>query len=74
VDRHDVESHDRLALDDSVALAVAAVETLHFVGLALLVGTVGMLDLRLLGRLRHLSFATVHSLVRGASPASRSTW
>jgi hypothetical protein len=38
-------------------------ETLHFVGLALLVGTVGMLDLRLLGRLRHLSFATVHSLV-----------
>jgi hypothetical protein len=38
-------------------------ETLHFVGLALLVGVVGMLDLRLLGRMRHLSFAAVHSLI-----------
>jgi hypothetical protein len=38
-------------------------ETLHFVGLALLVGVVGMLDLRLLGRLRHLSYAAVHSLI-----------
>src|SRR4029450_2397246 len=38
-------------------------ETLHFIGLALLVGVVGMLDLRLLGRMRHLSFAAVHSLI-----------
>ena len=38
-------------------------ETLHFVGLALLIGVVGMLDLRLLGRMRHLSFAAVHSLI-----------
>ena len=38
-------------------------ETLHFVGLALLIGVVGMLDLRLLGRLRHLSYAAVHSLI-----------
>jgi hypothetical protein len=38
-------------------------ETLHFVGLALLVGVVGMLDLRLLGRMRHLSFSAVHSLI-----------
>ena len=38
-------------------------ETLHFIGLALLIGTVGMLDLRLLGRMRHMSFATVHSLI-----------
>jgi hypothetical protein len=38
-------------------------ETLHFVGLALLIGVVGMLDLRLLGRLRHLSYASVHSLI-----------
>ena len=38
-------------------------ETLHFVGLALLVGVVGMLDLRLLGRMRHLSFGAVHSLI-----------
>jgi hypothetical protein len=38
-------------------------ETLHFIGLALLVGAVGMLDLRLLGRMRHLSFSAVHSLI-----------
>jgi hypothetical protein len=38
-------------------------ETLHFIGLALLVGVVGMLDLRLLGRFRHLSFSAVHSLI-----------
>ena len=38
-------------------------ETLHFVGLALLISVVGMLDLRLLGRLRHLSYAAVHSLI-----------
>ena len=38
-------------------------ETLHFIGLALLIGTVGMLDLRLLGRMRHLSYAAVHSLI-----------
>ena len=38
-------------------------ETLHFIGLALLIGTVGMLDLRLLGKMRHLSFAAVHSLI-----------
>src|SRR5262245_56598772 len=38
-------------------------ETLHFIGLALLVGTVGLLDLRLLGRMRHMSFAAVHSLI-----------
>jgi hypothetical protein len=38
-------------------------ETLHFVGLTLLIGVVGMLDLRLLGRMRHLSYAAVHSLI-----------
>ena len=38
-------------------------ETLHFIGLALLIGVVGMLDLRLLGRMRHLSYAAVHSLI-----------
>jgi hypothetical protein len=38
-------------------------ETLHFIGLALLIGTVGLLDLRLLGRMRHMSFSAVHSLI-----------
>jgi len=38
-------------------------ETLHFVGLALLVGVVGLLDLRLLGFVRRLPVAAVHSLI-----------
>jgi hypothetical protein len=38
-------------------------ETLHFVGLALLVGVVGLLDLRLLGHFRHLSLRAVHALI-----------
>jgi hypothetical protein len=38
-------------------------ETLHFIGLALLVGVVGLLDLRLLGFVRRLPVAAVHSLI-----------
>ena len=38
-------------------------ETLHFVGLALLIGVVGLLDLRLLGHFRHLPLRAVHSLI-----------
>jgi hypothetical protein len=39
-------------------------EMLHFVGLALLLGAVGLLDLRLLGFMRRLPVAAVHSLLR----------
>jgi hypothetical protein len=38
-------------------------ETLHFVGLTLLVGVVGLLDLRLLGFVRRLPVAAVHRLI-----------
>jgi hypothetical protein len=39
-------------------------EMLHFVGLALLLGVVGLLDLRLLGFMRRLPVAAVHSMLR----------
>jgi hypothetical protein len=38
-------------------------QSLHFVGMALLVGTVGMLDLRLLGMAKELPVATLKRLV-----------
>ena len=39
-------------------------ETLHFVGLALLIGNVGVLDLRLLGAFKRLPVAPLNRLVR----------
>jgi hypothetical protein len=39
------------------------VESLHFVGLSLLIGAVGMFDLRLLGFAPGISFASLHRLV-----------
>lgn len=41
-----------------------ASETLHFIGLALLVGTVGLADLRMLGMAKGLHFAGLHRLIR----------
>ena len=41
----------------------ATMETLHFLGLGLLVGTVGVLDLRLLGMAKGLPLAAVQRLV-----------
>lgn len=38
-------------------------ETLHFMGLSLLVGTVGMFDLRTLGVAKMLPFAPLHRLI-----------
>lgn len=40
------------------------IESLHFVGLTLLLGTVGLFDLRLIGFGRGLSVKTLHWLVR----------
>ena len=41
-----------------------ACETLHFIGLALLVGTIAVVDLRMLGIGKGLPFAPLHRLVR----------
>ena len=38
-------------------------EALHFMGLSLLIGTVGMVDLRMLGLAKRLPFAPLHGLV-----------
>jgi len=38
-------------------------ESLHFIGLCLLVGTVGLFDLRLLGFVRSISLPTLHRLI-----------
>jgi len=40
-----------------------AAESLHFVGLSLLVGTIVLFDLRLLGMARRISIAALHKLV-----------
>jgi hypothetical protein len=41
-------------------------ETLHFMGLALLIGNVGVLDLRLLGAVKRLPVAPLNRLIRWA--------
>jgi hypothetical protein len=38
-------------------------ESLHFLGMSVLLGTVGMFDLRLLGFARGISFAALHRLI-----------
>jgi hypothetical protein len=40
-----------------------AAESLHFIGLSLLIGTVGLFDLRLLGLARRIPIAAMHRLV-----------
>jgi hypothetical protein len=40
-----------------------AAESLHFIGLSLLVGTIVMFDLRLLGLGRRISIAALHKLI-----------
>jgi hypothetical protein len=42
-------------------------ETLHFIGLALVVGAAGLIDLRLLGGVKQLPFAPLHGLARWAA-------
>jgi hypothetical protein len=41
----------------------ATCETLHFIGLALLIGCIGVLDLRMLGFAKHIPPAAVHKMV-----------
>jgi hypothetical protein len=40
-----------------------AAETLHFVGLAMLIGIIGLMDLRLLGVAKKMPFAPLHRLL-----------
>jgi hypothetical protein len=45
------------------AWAWPIVESLHFLGLCLLIGAIGTFDLRLLGLARHIPIAAVHRLI-----------
>jgi hypothetical protein len=47
----------------NTAWAWPIVESLHFVGLSLLIGTVGMFDLRMLGLAKPISMSALHKLV-----------
>ena len=40
-----------------------AAETLHFIGLAMLIGVIGLLDLRMLGVAKRVPFAPLHRLL-----------
>ena len=38
-------------------------ESLHFIGMSLLIGTIGLFDLRLLGLARHIPVAALHRMI-----------
>jgi hypothetical protein len=40
-----------------------ACETLHFIGMAMLIGVIGVIDLRMLGFMKRLPFAPLHRLL-----------
>ena len=49
------------------------VETLHFVGLSLLIGTVGLFDLRMMGLAKGVPMSALHRLVPWGWPGTPST-
>jgi len=48
---------------DTTAWAWPATETLHFIGLSLLLGVVLMINLRMLGVMKNVSYAALHRLL-----------
>ena len=48
---------------NNVRAAWPICESIHFIGLSLLLGTVGLFDLRLLGFARHIPIAALHRLI-----------
>ncbi|HZI79470.1 MAG TPA: hypothetical protein VFD69_08150 [Vicinamibacterales bacterium] len=58
-----IESHSPVATLMQTAWAWPIVESLHFVGLCLLVGAIGSFDLRLLGVARRVPIASMHRLI-----------
>ena len=51
-------------LMNNTSWAWVTAETLHFIGLSLLLGTVGIFDLRLIGLIRNVPISALHRLVR----------
>ena len=58
-----IESHSPVATLMQTAWAWPIVESLHFIGLCLLVGAIGSFDLRLLGVARRVPIAAMHRLI-----------
>ena len=58
-----IERHSPVADVMRTAWAWPMAESLHFLGLCLLVGAIGSFDLRLLGVARHVPIAAVHRLI-----------
>lgn len=58
-----IEAHSPVATLMHTHWAWPVVESLHFIGLCLLVGAIGSFDLRLLGVARRVPIAAVHRLI-----------
>ena len=58
-----IEAHSPVATLMQTHWAWPVVESLHFIGLCLLVGAIGSFDLRLLGVARRVPIASVHRLI-----------
>ena len=58
-----IEAHSPVATLMRTQWAWPVVESLHFIGLCLLVGAIGSFDLRLLGVARRVPIAAVHRLI-----------
>ena len=58
-----IEAHSPVATLMQTHWAWPVVESLHFIGLCLLVGAIGSFDLRLLGVARRVPIAAVHRLI-----------
>lgn len=60
---HAIEAHSPVAALMRTAWAWPVAESLHFLGLSLLIGTIGAFDLRLLGVGRRIPIAAMHRLI-----------
>jgi hypothetical protein len=60
---HAIREHSPVADLMNTAWAWPIAESLHFLGLCLLIGCIGAFDLRLLGVMRRVPIATVHKLI-----------
>jgi hypothetical protein len=58
-----IEAHSPVATMMRSAWAWPIVESLHFIGLCLLIGAIGSFDLRLLGLARRVPIAAMHRLI-----------
>src|SRR5215212_609078 len=58
-----IQAHSPVKTVMSTAWAWPVAESMHFIGLSLLIGTIGAFDLRLLGVGRRIPIAAMHRLI-----------